>query len=157
MILFFYIMLNVIGIFLFQKIKKQLHILEIIVYWLVASYFFQNFSALCYMNFKTIQIPEKLSYEFSHFLNRILLYPMIMVSFLNFILILNTLLKKLLLIIIYVCALTGLEWLSDSLGVINHVHWQMWWSFSLWFVFLLVLIVIMKFFRIVLFKKRVYG
>lgn len=60
MILLSYIVLNLIVLFLFIKKKKNLHILEILIYWMVASYLFQNLSALCYMNFKTLLIPEKL-------------------------------------------------------------------------------------------------
>jgi hypothetical protein len=63
MILLFYVALNVIALFLFTKKKKSLHSLEIITFWMVSSYLFQNFSALCYMNFKTIIIPDKLSYH----------------------------------------------------------------------------------------------
>ena len=94
MVLFFYILLNVLALVLFIKKKKMLHILEIIVYWMVSSYLYQNFSAICYMNFKTLIIPEKLSYEFSHFLNRTLLFPILMVTFLHFFLILTTQFEK---------------------------------------------------------------
>jgi hypothetical protein len=152
MILFFYVVVNVIAIYLFIRHKKQLHILEILVYWMVASYLFQNFSALCYMNFKTIVIPDKISYELTHFLNRIVLYPLLMVTFLNLFLILNTLLKKLLLIIFFILLLAGLEWLADFFRVINHVHWRIWWSFSFWLAGLVVLIGFMKFFRKILYK-----
>lgn len=152
MILFYYILVNVIAIFLFIKKKKQLHILEIIIYWMVGSYLFQNFSALCYMNFKTILIPDKLPLELTHFLNRIVLYPMIMVTFLHFFLILNTHFKKLLLILSFVLLLVGLEWLADFSGVLLHVHWRIWWSFSFWLMALLMLIGFMKFFRKILYK-----
>ena len=152
MILLFYTVLNVIAIFLFIKKKKKLHILEIIVYWMVSSYLYQNFSALCYMNFKTIIIPDKLSYELSHFLNRIILFPILLVTFLHFFLVLSTHLKKLLLMICFIFLLSGLEWLSDFLGVLIHVHWKVWWSFSFWLIGLLVLVGFMKFFRRILFK-----
>lgn len=152
MVLFFYVLVNVIAVCLFIKKKKQLHILEIIIYWMVGSYLFQNFSALCYMNFKTILIPDNLPYELTHFLNRIVLYPMVMVTFLHFLLILNTHLNKLLLITNFVLLLVGLEWLADFSGVLVHVHWQIWWSFAFWLAALLVLIGFMKFFRKILYK-----
>jgi hypothetical protein len=153
MILLFYLMLNLIVLFLFiKKKKKNLHILEILVYWMVASYLFQNFSALCYMNFKTLIIPNELSFEFAHFLNRIILFPMLMVTFLHYFLTLWSQLKKVLLLITFILLFVGLEWLSDFLGVIKHVHWQLWWSFSFWLTALLVLISFMKFFRKILYK-----
>lgn len=152
MILFFYVALNVIALFLFTKKKKSLHSLEIITFWMFSSYLFQNFSALCYMNFKTIFIPDKLSYELAHFLNRTVLFPMLMVAFLHFFLILSTPLKKLLLLISFIFLLTALEWLSDLLGILVHIHWQLWWSFSFWLFALLGLIGFMKFFRKILYK-----
>ena len=152
MVLFFYVVLNALALFLFVKKKKMLHILEIIVYWMVSSYLYQNFSALCYMNFKTLIIPEKLSYEFSHFINRTLLFPILMVTFLHFFIMLTTQFKKILLIICFIFILTGMEYLADYLGVIIHVHWQIWWSFSFWLIALLILLVFMQFFRRILYK-----
>lgn len=153
MVLIYYAALNVIALFLFFKYgRKNLHILEVMVYWMVSTYLFQNFSALCYMNFKTIIIPEKLSIEFSHVLNRIVLYPIVMVTFLNFYLFSVTFVKKFLLILFFVLLLAGLEGMSDYLGVIIHVHWRIWWSFCLWISGLLFLIGMAKLFRRVLFK-----
>lgn len=153
MVLLFYFLVNIIAIFLFMRVKKNLHILEIMVYWMVATYLFQNFSAICYMNFKTIVIPNKLSYEFSHFLNRLFLYPVLMVAFLNLFIILKSKLKKLLLTFVSILLLTGLEWFADFLGVINHVHWRIWWSFSFWLAGLLILLVAMGFFRKILYRR----
>jgi hypothetical protein len=153
MVLFFYTLLNVIVLILFTKKKKtMLHIIEIIMYWMVASYLFQNFSALCYMNFKTLIIPEQFSLEFAHFLNRVVLFPALMVMFLHFYLILYPHWKRLLLIISFVFLLAGLEGLSDLLGVLKHVNWKLWWSFAFWFTALLTLIGFMNFFRRILYK-----
>ncbi|MEH7438763.1 hypothetical protein V7182_14930 [Neobacillus drentensis] len=152
MVLFFYIVLNVLALFLFIKKKKMLHILEIIVYWMISTYLYQNFSAICFMNFKTLIVPEKLSLEFSHFLNRTILFPIIMVIFLHFFLILTTNWKKFLLFGSFVFFLTGLEYLSDLLGVLIHKHWRVWWSFAYWVATLSVLLVCMRFFRRILYK-----
>ncbi|MDQ0198735.1 hypothetical protein J2S10_001893 [Neobacillus ginsengisoli] len=153
MVLFFYATLNIIALFLFIKYKKRgFHILEIFVYWMVGSYLFQNFSAICYMNYKTLIIPDKFSIELAHFLNRIVLFPLLMVTFLHFFLIISTLSKKLLLIIGFILLLVGMEWLANLLGVLIHVHWVIWWSFAFWLVALLFLIVFMRFFRKFLFK-----
>ncbi|MDQ1147807.1 hypothetical protein QE429_004634 [Bacillus sp. SORGH_AS 510] len=124
MVLFFYIVLNVLALFLFIKKKKMLHVLEIIVYWMISTYLYQNFSAICYMNFKTLIVPEKLSLEFSHFINRTVLFPLLMVIFLHYFLILTTYCKKMLLIASFVFLLTGLEYLSDLLGVLIHKNWR---------------------------------
>lgn len=104
------------------------------------------------MNFKTLFIPDKLSYEFSHFLNRTVIYPVLMVTFLHFSLILRGPMKKILLIICFISILAGVEWLEHFSGVLIHVHWQLWWSFAFWLISLLVLIGFMKFFRKILYK-----
>lgn len=152
MIFFFYLLINLIAFFFFIKMKKKLHILEILVYWMIGSYLFQNLSALCYMNFKTLYIPDHLSYELSHFINRILLFPLLMVTFLHYFLILNTYLKKFLLIVSFLFIFLGLEWLSDVLGVLIHINWRIWWSFSFWLVTMFILIGLMKVFRQILYK-----
>jgi hypothetical protein len=152
MVLFFYIVLNVLAIFLFIKKKKMLHILEIIVYWMISTYLYQNFSAICFMNYKTLIVPEKLSLEFSHFLNRTILFPIIMVIFLHFFLILTTNWRKFLLFSCFVSLLTGMEYLSDLLGVLIHKNWRVWWSFAYWVATLSVLLVCMKVFRRILYK-----
>lgn len=156
MVFTFYIVLNIIAIILFIKYKKNLHIFEIFVYWLVSTYIFQNFSALCYMNFKTLLIPEKLDLEFTHFLNRTILFPILMVTFLLIYTQLSTSLKKLLLVLCFILLLTGFEWLAHLLGVVIHVNWRLWWSFAFWLSALLTLIGFMKFFRKILFKGARY-
>ncbi|MBS8263930.1 hypothetical protein DYI25_05715 [Mesobacillus boroniphilus] len=152
MVLFIYILMNGIAIIFFMRKKKQLHILEIIAYWFLASYVAQNFSALFYMNFKNLYIPEKLSFEFSHFISRINLYPLIMVLFLDYYLTANNLVKKFLLMTVFVAILTNIEWLNHFLGVLIHRNWQLWWSPAIWFSGLLLLIGFMKIFRILLYR-----
>ncbi|MEO2077152.1 MAG: hypothetical protein ABGX20_17435 [Bacillus sp. (in: firmicutes)] len=152
MVLFFYIVLNVLALFLFIRKKKMLHVLEIIVYWMISTYLYQNFSAICYMNFKTLIVPEKLSLEFSHFINRTVLFPLLMVIFLHYFLILTTYWKKMLLFVSFVFLLTGLEYFSDLLGVLIHKNWRVWWSFAYWVATLSVLLVCMKVFRRILYK-----
>jgi hypothetical protein len=152
MIFFYFFLLNIIGVFLFIRTKKTLHILEIFVYWLAASYLFQNLSAFCYMNLKTLIIPEKLSFELSHFLNRTVIYPIIMVTFLHYFLILKNFTRKLLLFLFTISFLAGMEYLEHFSGVLVHVHWKLWWSFTFWLAALLVLIGFMKVFRRMLYK-----
>lgn len=152
MILIFYFALNVISIILFISLKKKLHVLESFVYWMLSSYLYQNFSAICYMNFKTLYIPDNLQNELSHFLNRTILFPLIMVTFLHFFLTVSSRLKKLIVMITFLFILLGFEWLADSFGVLIHRNWRTWWSFTYWIVTLLVLISFMKIFRKLLYK-----
>lgn len=152
MVFLIYLFMNATVFIIFLKKQKTLHILEIITYWMLASYIAQNFSALCYMNFKTLHIPEKLSYEFSHFMSRTVLYPMIHVIFLDYYLKTNTWVKKIILMLIFVTILTSIEWFNHFLGVLIHVNWQFWWSPAIWFAGMILLIGFMKIFRIILFR-----
>lgn len=156
MVLFIYILMNGIGLLFFIKKKKHLHLLEIIAYWLLGSYVAENFSALCYMNFKTLYIPEKLPLEFSHFFSRTILYPMIMVLFLDYYSVTTAWIKKFVLIFVFVTILTSIEWFNHFLGVLIHVNWKFWWSPSVWFGGLLLMIGFMKVFRIILFRGGQY-
>jgi hypothetical protein len=152
MTLLFYLVLNLVALILYIRKNKNLHILEIMVYWMFGSYLFQNFSALCYMNFKTLIVPNVLSLEIAHFLNRINLFPLLMVIFLDFFIMIKQLIKKILLFIGFLFLFLALEWLADFLKILIHVHWRVWWSFSYWILILLVLIGIMKIFRKILYK-----
>lgn len=152
MVFFFYLILNLITIILFSRIKKKLHSLEIILYWLLSSYLYQNFSAICYMNFKTIIIPNNFSLEMSHFINRIILFPILMVLFLHFFQSVKSSFRKVLVFVGFILFFVGLEWLSDLLRVLIHVQWKLWWSFLFWIVVLIILIGFKKFFRSILFK-----
>jgi hypothetical protein len=156
MVVIFYLILNAIVLYVFSvfsKLKNVLHSLEKLVYWMVSSYVYQNFSAICYMNFKTLQIPNDLMLELTHFLNRIVLFPIIMVVFLHCFLLFNTFFRKTLLMLGFIFILFGLEWLADLLGIFNHINWKVWWSIAYWISALLLLIGFMKFFRWILFRK----
>jgi membrane-bound ClpP family serine protease len=155
MVFLFFLALNITAIVFFLKKRTRLHVLETMLYWLVSSYLFQNLSALCYMNFHTLGIPERFSSSFSHVLNRLVIYPLIMVTFLHYYAGFYSIARKLGLIIGFMLILLGMEWLGDATGVLVHVHWQLWWSFAYWFTTLLALIGVMKLFRKILYRKRV--
>ncbi|WP_308636887.1 hypothetical protein [Paenibacillus silvisoli] len=155
MILFLYVVINAAAAAFFIRLKKRLHILEILMYWFAASYMYQNFSAFCYMNFKTFLIPDQLSYEFAHFFSRMVLYPALMVVSLHLYLGLCSFWTKLLLALLYTGLFTGLEWMDDWLGVVVHTHWHFWWSPVFWLGTWIFLLGFMTAFRKVLFRRNV--
>ncbi|GAM12175.1 hypothetical protein SAMD00020551_0305 [Mesobacillus selenatarsenatis SF-1] len=79
-----------------------------------------------------------------------------MVLFLDYYLVTDTWYKKGFLMILFVALLTSVEWLNHYLGVLIHVNWQFWWSPSVWFGALILLIGFMKGYRILLFKGGPY-
>jgi hypothetical protein len=124
-----------------------------LIYWAISSMLFQNYSALFYMNFKHLIISDNLSLAMAHFINRIVLYPVFTIMFLNYYITLPFVGKKLVFFLSYIALLNGLEWLAEWLRVLKHIHWKLWWSFSFWLVFLLISIGFMKFFRMKLQKE----
>ncbi len=148
MILLFYIILNFLSTFVFFAFqKKHLHILEILTYWLFGSLLIQNYSAFNHINFKLFVISDVLSLELAHFLNRIVLEPLVIVWFLNYYAANTSFGKRALLIAAFVCILVGLEWFADWLGVFRHNGWKVWWSFTVWLTSILLSIGFMKVFR----------
>lgn len=148
MIFLSYLLLNLLILaFFFYWQKKHLHSLEIFVLWLVGSMLFQNYSALFFMNFKYFVIPNVFSIEMTHFMNRIVLIPIITIILLNQLIIIKSFVTRIVCTIIFVFLLTGIEKLADYLGVLKHVHWNIMWSISFWFIYILILITTMGIFR----------
>ncbi|SEP00947.1 hypothetical protein [Paenibacillus sp. OV219] len=152
MLLFLYILLNAAVVFVFMKTRKAMHILEIFVYWWIASYIYQNYSALCFMNFKTLIIPDMFTPKAAHFLNRMVLYPLLMVVFLQLLLRMSSFLRKLALYIGFILLFSTLDGLDHVSGILIHADWRAWWTIALWVITLPFLVVCMKLFRNILFK-----
>lgn len=148
MIFLFYLLANAsVTVFFFKFQKKNLHAIEIFISWVVSTIIFQNYVALFYMNFDFFYIPEILSLELAHLLNRTVLIPVITLLFLNHYILLNSLKKKLASFIIIVLFCTGLEWLDHVTGVVIHRDWKIWWSFSFWIFDFFICLLFLRFFR----------
>lgn len=104
------------------------------------------------MNFKNLVIPEKLSYEFSHFINRIVLYPVVMVTFLQFFITSKSFVTKSFKLTLFIILLGAFESIEHFAGVLIHKNWHPWWSGAFWLTALLILIGVMTFFRKILYK-----
>lgn len=153
MLLLGYILLNAAALFVFLKTRKVMHVLEILVYWWISTYVYQNYSALCFMNFRTLIIPDEFTPEFAHLLNRIVLYPILMVVFLQLLLKMTGMLRKLALYIGFVLLLSALDGLDHVTGILIHSDWRAWWAFALWMILLLFLVASMKLLRSILFRR----
>jgi hypothetical protein len=105
------------------------------------------------MNIKQFYIPEILSLEMAHFINRTVLIPVSTIIFLNQYIILKNLRNKIVFIIIFVLLIAGIEWLEDYLGVLIHSNWKISWSLVYWAAYILILILFMGFFRNKLMKE----
>ncbi|CAH1213154.1 hypothetical protein PAECIP111891_03921 [Paenibacillus allorhizoplanae] len=127
--------------------KKHLHALEIFLFWCLASLLIQIRSAIFTMNMKSVVIPQSLLFEFSHVLIRLVLYPLVTVFCLNEIAATASKTKKIGMIIKYSALLLGLEWISDWLGVFNHMKPYLLGSGVFWVGYVMLMIMIMKVFH----------
>jgi len=154
MVLLFYIALNLVFVYLLVKYRsKRMHPLELFVNGLFGSFLVQNYNAINSMNFKTFVIPDVLSLEFAHVLNRFVLFPVSVLYMLTLLLTVQSLSKKLLIVVCFECIFVGLEWLEDWQGVLIHQHWRLWWSFAVWLVIMAISCSMMIIFRKILRKE----
>jgi hypothetical protein len=153
-VLIMYVLFNLFFNLLFFKFqKKNLHVLEILTYWFVTTFLFQNYSAFFFMNLKYFIVPEDLSLEMAHFINRTVLYPIVAILFLNRFVLLRSIPVKFAAILLQMLIFAGLEWLEHTSGVLMHIpEWQVWWSVLYWLLFLLMSTGFQKYFRMKLTK-----
>lgn len=148
MILFFYLLLNVLITLIFFKFqKKNLFALEIFALWILTSIVFQNYSAFFMMNVKHFMIAATIFQELAHFLNRIVLIPVLTLLFFNHFIALKIFWRKLASSIMIILILAGIEWLAHFTGIFIHENWKIWWSLVFWIVYITITILFMKYFR----------
>lgn len=154
MVFIFYVLVNVFLILYFFRFqKKNLFPLEIFASWIVSSIIFQNYSALFYMNLNYFYIPDVLSLELAHLLNRTVLIPVITLIFLNQYVKLDSLKKKIVSLIVIELFLALSEWSEHAAGILVHRDWKMEWSFVFWMLYIAVSILFLKYFRKKLIKE----
>ncbi|MGG1554606.1 hypothetical protein [Paenibacillus ferrarius] len=152
MVFLLYSLVSLFAYAYFMKFrKKHLHSLEIFFYWCLASVLIQNRSAIYTMNMKTVVIPQLATYEFSHLLIRLVLYPLVTLFCLNEIAAAESKMK-IWAIIKYSAYLLGLEWISDWLGVFKHMKPYLLWSGVYWLGYLILMMIVMRIFRRTFYK-----
>ncbi len=150
-----YAIVNLAALIVFFRFERNsLHVLEILTYWLAATVLFQNYSAFFTMNINYMVVPERLSLELAHLLNRIVLYPVFALIYLNRYATAAGSSDRSLWTLGAILFFAGLEWLADWTGVLRHMpEWQLWWSFAWWCLFTLVLLAVYHAFRTQLTKE----
>ncbi|OZM56388.1 hypothetical protein CIB95_11470 [Lottiidibacillus patelloidae] len=155
MTLFLFILVNIAAIaYLRFVMKRNLHSLEILVYWCISAIVIQNISAILFLKFELIKLSEIASLNWADVINRTVLVPILTITILNYYVTLQSLLKKLVLISIYVTILTGIEWLSEWTNLFFHADsWQLWWSFALNALVIVVTLTSLKVIRHTFYRK----
>jgi hypothetical protein len=158
MILSVYVVLNLLCVFVFFKVRnKRLHPLEIGTYWIFCTLLVQNYYAFNHINFKLIVIPDIIDMELAHLVNRTILEPLLFVWFLAYYAAYASSWKRALLAAAFLCLLVGQERFAVWLGVFRYNGWTIWGSFAVWLASILLSIAFMSIFRKKLVKKGVTG
>jgi hypothetical protein len=134
-------------------LKKNLHKLEIFAYWCSVSIIVQNISAILYLQLHKIIFSEMKSLNWADSLNRTVLFPLLVVWFLNMYAGTANIKIKLLLIFIFLNILCGVQLLSDWGGLFKHQDWKLWWSYAITLSLLLTMIGFMKLVRFIFYRK----
>lgn len=152
MVFLLYCAVSLLALVYFMKVqKKYLHPVEIFFYWCLASLLIQNREAILTMNLKTVVIPNSVTYEFSNVLTRLVFYPLVTLFGLNEVAAASSYRKKTWIIAKYSALLLSLEWISDELGVFQHLTPYSIGAGAYWVAVLLLLMAAMFFYR-----KRLY-
>jgi hypothetical protein len=148
LVFMFFLIVNVGLVYVFFKIqRKQLVPLEILLYWCLSSTLVQVYSAIQTMNFKSSMIPDQLSPEFAHLLNRTVLFPILALLFLHTYNASKGAGTKLVCLVGFSMLIYGFEYLSSVLGVFVHITLKEWWSAAFSLLLNLILVGIMRIFR----------
>ncbi|MBD2868780.1 hypothetical protein [Paenibacillus arenilitoris] len=135
MILVCYLIVNIACVLAFFAWPgKRLHALEILTYWLFGSLLIQNYYAFLHINFKLIVINEALGPALAHFMNRTVMQPLIVVGVLPYYAASGTIGRKAAVLACCAGLLTGLEWLADWVGILEHKGWDGWLTAAFWLV-----------------------
>jgi hypothetical protein len=128
-----YIVLGAVLLYiLFKYQSKHLHVLEIFVVWCAGSLIIQNYFALQTMNFHSSRIPDIMSLELANLFHRTILYPVVILLFLNRYSAALSYGMKIWIALLDTAVFTGLEWLTGRLGVFIRVTWPLWGSAFFW-------------------------
>ncbi len=154
-VLISYALANLAALILFFRSEhRSIHVLEVLTYWLVSTILYQNYSAFFFMNIKYMVVSEQLSLELAHLLNRIVLYPVFTLIYVNRYAAAAGRSARSRWTLCAIVFFVGLEWLEDWLGILQHTpEWQLWWTLAWWCLYVLILLAVYHAFRIRLMKE----
>jgi hypothetical protein len=155
MTLLAFIILNIAAIvYLRFFMKRNLHTLEILANWCISAIVIQNISAILYLKLELIELADDVSLNWADVTNRTVLVPILTIGFLNHYVTLKSKVKKLYFLALYGTIMTGIEWLSEWTGLFFHAErWQVWWSFPLNMLVIIVTLFSLKAIRHFFYRK----
>ncbi|MBL0387445.1 hypothetical protein JJB07_12355 [Tumebacillus sp. ITR2] len=136
MILSCILVFNLLVLYSFLVSKKHLHLFEILVYFFTFSFLLQDFVAIIWVNLGLVEVTEKIDLYWGVVFNRMILFPILQVWFLNLYANAESWVRKLFLFVIYDAVLVVVIGLTARLGLIKLIHWNLggaaiYWTVSL--------------------------
>ncbi|WP_043933059.1 hypothetical protein [Bacillus sp. EB01] len=120
--------LNVLLIYTFA-VKRRLHILEMMVIWMIVWLITHSISSILTVNVERLAISRNVQ-EFSiHFLKRFLLYPLVIIHFIDFSLRFKSIAAKIAIALVNVFVMTLLVYLFIEIGVLYSKGYK--WGYSI--------------------------
>ena len=147
MLLVIYGSLSLVSLSMYVYTKKNMNLVEILLYWFWTSILGEDYMSIIYNNLKLIRPYSKLEVFWNTMCFHLLLHPIAMIWFLHFYLRCTRRWTQLLLIVFMVLFLSSLQLLRERFGEIDLSSWNMWWSLILWFLFIVATLAVMKGFR----------
>ncbi|MFC4321245.1 hypothetical protein [Litchfieldia salsa] len=125
-VVFFFI--SWLVVLFYGVMKKKLNLIESTLIFLISLVISINFSWIVINEWNLITLTNKgLPYS-AFLLNRSIIIPFIILILLNFVMMTNKLLNKLMILMAGVLLLVGISFLSTSLNVTDFNKWSLWYE-----------------------------
>lgn len=154
MVLAAYIAVNLLIVvsFAFMK-KKNFHVLEVFAYWCFAISLFLHFSAISFLNINYIDYSDRVSLTWADTLNRIILLPIIVIIYLNWLIGIKSFSVKGFVTVLFSGILYGIDSLNVWIGMYSFNYGQRWWQFFIYLFILVLSAIFMRMLRYFFYRK----
>lgn len=149
-----FLSLTIIAAIAFTLKEKRLHPFETFFLWMVLSIFIHTFVSLFSLNWKLISLPNQLINYWAFVLLQVTFYPLMIIWGFDHYLRLRSRTKKLIMFMVLISLIVGVEYFSKLLGVIKHVRWTLFSSYTEWFLIILLTFISWSWFRNILYQKE---
>ncbi|MDR6122956.1 hypothetical protein QFZ87_002553 [Bacillus sp. SLBN-46] len=112
--------------------RNNLTLLEILSIFLLVSTINQNVLDILTGNMKVMKITEQIQMFWASFMNRSFFIPLLCILFIDYLSTAKSTFQKISLFIMWTFLITGVEYLSKWIGVIQFVKWSIWYSVIEW-------------------------
>lgn len=130
--------------------KKKTPILTLIFVWLVIEFFFTSFISVIVDNAEFWKVSKNTKDFIIFRVAEVIVIPIVMLFYLEVLHAKISVKFKMMFTVIWVLMLFCVESLLVSLDIFNYTKWQIGWSFAVWFIFLLLVILTQTLFNKVL-------